>query len=116
MKKFWLGWAVLLAASAPAVFAQPLVTTDHFVKHVSTLPVNTGMPVALFVRQKVLASKRGTKAPVVLFVHGATVPGVPDYDLEYKDYNWMAYLARAGFNTLYHGFDGLRRFAQADDG
>lgn len=36
---------------------------------------------------------------IVLFVHGGTVPAVPDFDLDYKDYNWMAYLARAGFNT-----------------
>jgi pimeloyl-ACP methyl ester carboxylesterase len=27
------------------------------------------------------------------------VPSVPDFALEYKDYNWMEYLARAGFNT-----------------
>jgi hypothetical protein len=36
---------------------------------------------------------------VVLFVHGATVPSVPDFDLDHKSYNWMEYLARAGFNT-----------------
>ncbi len=36
---------------------------------------------------------------MVLFVHGATGPGVPDFDLGYKDYNWMTTLARAGFDT-----------------
>jgi pimeloyl-ACP methyl ester carboxylesterase len=36
---------------------------------------------------------------VVLFVHGATGPAVPDFDLDYKDYSWMAFLARAGFNA-----------------
>ncbi len=88
-----------LASTALTASEDALVTRDHFVTHVSTVPANSGSPVGIFVRQKVLASKLGRKAPVVLFVHGATVPGVPDYDLEYKDYNWMAHLARAGFNA-----------------
>jgi pimeloyl-ACP methyl ester carboxylesterase len=79
--------------------ADELVTQDMQVNHVSTVPANAGQKVGLFVRQKVLAAKKGRAAPVVLFVHGATVPGVPDYDLDYQDYNWMAHLARAGFNT-----------------
>ena len=93
-----------------------LVTTDHLVPHVSTVPANQGENVGLFVRQKVAASvleaKRSMRGRVVLFVHGATVPAVPDYDLEYKTYNWMAYLARAGFNVYamdHSGYGGSPR-------
>jgi pimeloyl-ACP methyl ester carboxylesterase len=103
MKKFiglmLLALTFFATSTALAASASALVTQDHFVTHVSTVPANAGSPVGIFVRQKVLASKLGRKAPVLLFLHGATVPGVPDYDLEYKDYNWMALLARAGFNV-----------------
>lgn len=87
----------VLGANAAA--QSELVTHDFFVEHVSTVPANAGQKVGLFVRQKVLAQNKGSTSPVVLFVHGATVPGVPDFDLDYKDYNWMAHLARAGFNA-----------------
>jgi pimeloyl-ACP methyl ester carboxylesterase len=87
------------AAGAATTGKDEFVTQDLMVDHISTVPANAGQKVGLFVRQKVLAIKKGRAAPVVLFVHGATVPGVPDFDLDYKDYNWMAHLARAGFNT-----------------
>lgn len=80
-----------------------LVTSDQFVPHVSTLPAIAGQKVGLFVRQKAAAGiaegQRDMTGRVVLFVHGATVPGVPDYDLDHRTYNWMAFLARAGFNV-----------------
>ncbi len=96
-------WFLLLlpmTAMSAAATKEEFFTQDLFVDHVSTVPANAGQKVGLFVRNKVLTIKKGRIAPVVLFVHGATVPGVPDYDLEYKDYNWMAHLARAGFNTF----------------
>lgn len=95
-------------ASTPAGTTGSLVTADQFLPYISTLPANAGQRVGLFVRQKVMAQVRDGQPDlagrdmtgrVVLFVHGATVPSVPDYDLEYKTYNWMAHLARAGFNT-----------------
>lgn len=80
-----------------------LVTSDQFVPHVSTLPAIAGQKVGLFVRQKAVAGiaqgQRDMTGRVVLFVHGATVPGVPDYDLDHRTYNWMTFLARAGFNV-----------------
>ena len=96
--------AVQGCASAPSSSASAaLVTTDHFVPHVSTLQPIKGQRVGLFVRQKAPANLMQPGADmtgqVVLFVHGATVPTVPDFDLDHKDYNWMAYLANAGFNT-----------------
>ena len=101
------GWLLLVlpmtaigaGAGAGTAAKAEFFTQDLFVDHISTVPANAGQKVGLFVRQKVLAMKKDRAAPVVLFVHGATVPGVPDFDLEYKDYNWMAHLARAGFNT-----------------
>jgi pimeloyl-ACP methyl ester carboxylesterase len=87
-------------ASSSSGGSGAIVTTDHFVPHVSTLQPIQGQKVGLFVRQVSQAAQDGDmKGRVVLFVHGATVPSVPDFALEYKDYNWMEYLARAGFNT-----------------
>jgi pimeloyl-ACP methyl ester carboxylesterase len=79
---------------------------DHFVPHVSTVPANAGETVRLHVRERVLsrvareaAAKPGS-ARAVLFVHGGFSPSVVAYDLDYKDYSWMAYLARAGFDVF----------------
>jgi pimeloyl-ACP methyl ester carboxylesterase len=84
----------------------PLVTVHHFVPHVSTVPVNAGQVVGLYVREKILASVARSGVPkdaasrVVLFVHGGFSPSAVAYDLDYKDYSWMAYLARAGFDVF----------------
>lgn len=88
-------------ASSPATgVAGGLVTTDHFVPHTSTLQQIKGQRVGLFVRQIAPAqTPADMKGRVVLFVHGATVPSVPDFALEHGDYNWMGFLAKAGFNT-----------------
>ena len=100
---------VVLAASLTGCTAidnqaeADLVTRDHFVPHVSTLPAIAGQKVGLFVRQKALDrivdGKGEMTGRVVLFLHGATVPGVPGFDLEYGTYSWMAFLARAGFSV-----------------
>lgn len=73
-----------------------LVTQDHFVPHVSTVPANAGQLVGLHVRGKAGARARGD---VVLFVHGTTVPAVAAFDFDHKSYSWMASLARAGFRV-----------------
>ena len=78
---------------------QEFISRDHFVTHRSTLLSNLNQPVGIFVREKVLHRYANSKRPVVLFVHGATVPSVPDFDLNFEDYNWMAYLARRGFRV-----------------
>ena len=51
-----------------------------------------------------------SRAPgqVVLFIHGAGTPAEVSFDVPYQDYSWMAYLARAGFNTFSDGYDRLR--------
>jgi len=90
-----------------AAAQQDFVTTDRFVPHVSTVPVNDGQRVGLFLREKMTpqaaAAIEAGDAPegrVVLFVHGNSVPSVPDFDLPYRDYSWMAYLAEFGFDTF----------------
>ena len=37
----------------------------------------------------------GAADNVVLFVHGAGTPAEVSFDVPYKDYSWMAYLAHA---------------------
>lgn len=83
-----------------------ILRIDHQVPHGSSVPANAGELVNIFVRERVLAGVaqtfRSTRATgkVVLFVHGGSVPSVPDYDLDFKDYNWMASLAQAGFDVF----------------
>ena len=86
--------------SAVAAADDPVVTIDHFVPHVSTVPANRGQSVGLFVREKVLARKSRAKRPAVLFLHGGYSPSVVAYDLEYRDFSLMAPLARAGFDVF----------------
>jgi len=81
-----------------------LLTMDRFVPHVSTVPANLGRTVGLHLREKVLASVADgaarSKPRVVLFLHGGYSPATVAYDLEYRDYSWMAQLARAGFDVF----------------
>lgn len=81
-----------------------LITQDSFVTHVSTVPANLGKAVGLFLRERVLASTleaASTRKPhVVLMVHGGFGPSVVAYDLRYRDYSFMAVLARAGYDVF----------------
>ena len=82
-------------------------TVNRFVSHESSVPANLGEQVGLYLREKIavttLAEINAGESPegrVVLFVHGNSVPSIPDFDLPYKDYSWMAYLADAGYDTF----------------
>ena len=87
--------------------AGDLVTTDRFVTHVSTVPATRGQTVGLFLRERALASTLAQKSPrVVLMVHGGFAPSVVAYDLQYKDYSFMAALARAGYDVFAHSHTG----------
>jgi pimeloyl-ACP methyl ester carboxylesterase len=78
-----------------------LVTTDRFVPHVSSVPATRGEPVGLFLREKAPAGLGASKnAPVVLMVHGGFAPSIVAYDLQYRDYSFMAALARRGFDVF----------------
>jgi pimeloyl-ACP methyl ester carboxylesterase len=83
------------------------ISVNRFVPHTSTVRANAGQRVGIFLHEKLstgLAARiQGGERPksrVVLFVHGGSVPSVPDYDLQYKDYSWMEYLAAAGYDTF----------------
>ncbi len=54
--------------------------------------------IKLFVRSKMAAGTTTfTNDTVVLFVHGATFPSTPDFDLQYKDYSWADWLVKHGY-------------------
>ena len=85
------------------IVAGDLVTIDRHVDHVSTVPAIAGDAVRLFVREKMrhdLGDASSLENPVVLMVHGGYWPGTMAFDLDHKDYSWMAALARAGFDVF----------------
>src|SRR5690349_20217911 len=54
--------------------------------------------IKLFVRMKMAeGNTRFGNDNIVLFVHGATFPSPPDFDLDYKDYSWADWMVRQGF-------------------
>ena len=54
--------------------------------------------IKLFVRVKMAAEQKpATDDNVVLFVHGATFPSTPDFDLQYKDYSWADWMVDKGY-------------------
>ena len=54
--------------------------------------------IELFVRSKRAEGTRSsTNENVVLFVHGATFPSTPDFDLSYGDYSWADWMVRRGY-------------------
>ena len=54
--------------------------------------------IKLFVRGKMAQGQtRFTDDNVVLFVHGATYPSTPDFDLPYKDYSWADWMIERGY-------------------
>jgi pimeloyl-ACP methyl ester carboxylesterase len=69
----------------------------------STVPAIAGQTTQIYVRERARAATVA-RAPaggnVVLFVHGAGTPAEVAFDVPYKDYSWMAYLARAGFDVF----------------
>jgi pimeloyl-ACP methyl ester carboxylesterase len=93
--------------------SQQILTVDHYVPNVSTVPVINGQIVQLYVRERVKPAtvQRGAPADdrVVLFVHGAGTPAEVAFDVPYKDYSWMAYLAAAGFDVFSVDMTGYGR-------
>ena len=102
--------AMLAAIAVLPVAAQTkspgVVTIDRLVDHVSTVPAVAGKHIDLFLREKVplaIHNARGGKAPagkVALFVHGGYSPAKLAFDVEYRDYSWMEYLAKAGYDVF----------------
>src|SRR5438128_7825861 len=89
MKTVLLALAALAAPlAAPA--APKILSRDY---HVDA--VDPG--IKLFVREKMAEGAKATEDNVVLFVHGATFPSTPDFDLQYKDYSWADWMVNKGY-------------------
>lgn len=105
--------ALMLTACATVGDGSRLVTVEHYVRVKSTAPAMPGQFAQVYVREVVLAdtAARGGTAPggVVLFLHGAGTPAEVTFDVPYKDYSWMAYLARAGFDVFAMDLTGYGR-------
>ncbi|MDX6760191.1 alpha/beta hydrolase, partial [Streptomyces sp. F8] len=70
---------------------------DHYVDHRSSIPVNDGQIVKLFVRER--RPVTGPRKPV-LMLHGRSVPAVAGFDPPNKNYSWAEQLARAGYDVF----------------
>lgn len=93
IRPYALGFLIsmLSAICAPAQAQVTIVTQDY---HVDA--VDPG--IKLFVRQKMAqGNTRFTDANIVLFIHGATFPSTPDFDLQYKDYSWADWMVQRGY-------------------
>ena len=106
--------AVLVAAILSGDDSGRLLTIDHFVRVKSTVPAIAGQQAQLYVRERVhgrdgRARHRRLADRVVLFVHGAGTPAEVAFDVPYRDYSWMAYLARAGFDVFSVDMTGYGR-------
>jgi pimeloyl-ACP methyl ester carboxylesterase len=84
--------ALLALAVSPAASAAPkIVQQDYQID-----AVDPG--IKLFVRGKMAeGTRRFTDDNVVLFVHGATFPSTPDFDLQFKDYSWADWMVNRGY-------------------
>ena len=102
----WFCVAVLLEAATPLAHddGQRLLTLDHYVPVISTVPSIAGQRAQIYLRERVSAgvALRGPAAPdrVVLFVHGAGTPAEVAFDTPIGDHSWMAHLAAAGFDVF----------------
>jgi pimeloyl-ACP methyl ester carboxylesterase len=97
-----LAFGLSLAAAGSAWAAEPaLDRSEHHVPVTSTAPGYAGQQASIYVREV----KGGSKGPV-LFVHGAGTPAEVAFDSPYKDYSWMAFLARAGFDVYSMDMEG----------
>lgn len=101
------------ARAVVAEDGQALLTVDHYVRTVSKVPAIAGQTATIYVREKVQAgvALRGATAPdkVVLFIHGAGTPAEVAFDVPHRDYSWMEYLAKAGFDVFAMDVTGIGR-------
>jgi pimeloyl-ACP methyl ester carboxylesterase len=104
---------ILGASSGFGQVSQRLLSVDHYVRVKSTAPNIAGQTAQIYVREVVLPGaalrSRPASGSVVLFVHGAGTPAEVSFDVPYKDYSWMAYLANAGFDVFSMDMTGYGR-------
>src|SRR5437899_3941487 len=113
----WCGavvWGLLGLGGASAAQDSPvcvandnnsILTCDHQVPHISTVPANAGELVHLFVRERIASNRAPGKA--VLMIHGASVPARAGFELRTDHYDWALWLAQAGrFDVFMLDFQG----------
>lgn len=82
--------AVIWLAAAPARADIKIVKQDVMID-------GADPGVKLFVRAKMAAGAHPTRDNTVVFVHGATFPSTPDFDLPFQDYSWADWMVRKGW-------------------
>src|SRR5690242_15353051 len=104
---------LFLSASLAGDDSLRVLSIDHFIRVKSTVPAIAGQPAQIYVRERVMAGvvARGSVAAdrVVVFIHGAGTPAEVAFDVNYEDYSWMAFLARAGFDVFSVDMTGYGR-------
>jgi pimeloyl-ACP methyl ester carboxylesterase len=101
----------LEAGAAEGESSANVVTIDHRVPHVSTVPANQGELIHLFVRERVRSDPSdGKPREAVLMIHGRSVPVLAAAELRHRDYDWAYWLARSsGFDVFMLDFQGSGR-------
>lgn len=87
-------WGGVAVAPPAAEVGKPV---EHRVKHITNVPGFEGQEFELGIRERSPAKPNGQ---AVMFVHGLTLPGGPVFDLDHKDYSWMAAVAARGFRAF----------------
>ncbi len=107
--KRWLTMSLLFVAAASAQQGEGLddesfPAIDHYVRQLSMVPSIEGQITQLYVRERVqpttIDGSKSLEGRVVLFVHGCCYASEVAFDLPYKDYSWMAFLAAEGYDTF----------------
>ncbi len=93
---------------------QRLLRVDHYVRVRSIAPSMNGQISQVYVREVVQAGAalRGgadRENRVILFIHGAGTPAEAAFDVPYRDYSLMAYLAKAGYDVFAMDMTGYGR-------
>jgi pimeloyl-ACP methyl ester carboxylesterase len=107
--------ALLFGAGQPTFGddSQQVLSIDHLVPHVSSVPAMAGQTASLYLRERVqvgtVVRSRSFEDRVVLFVHGAGTPAEVAFDVAYADYSWMAFLAQAGYDVFSVDMTGYGR-------
>ena len=105
----WLTMSLLFVAAASAQQGEGLddesiPAIDHYVRQLSMVPSIEGQITQLYVRERVqpttIDGSKSLGGRVVLFVHGCCYSSEVAFDLPYKDYSWMAFLAAEGYDTF----------------
>ena len=107
-------WLLLPCVLLPADDGQRLLRVDHYVRVRSVAPSMHGQTSQVYVREVVQAGaalRGGTAGEnrVILFIHGAGTPAEVAFDVPYRDYSWMAYLAKAGYDVFAMDMTGYGR-------